>query len=178
MTRFLLLSLAVIAACDVGTIPSTTPDATVGSGSDGGNAIVCEQPGINADGHHETGNDCMACHAVGGTGAAAVTMAMGGTAFTTAMGAAQGTATIMVEYGGAVKKFITATGPDPIGSGNFYAIPSELPGIDAAFPNVTVRISLCPNPEKAMVTKIANAADLACSRSGCHGNGTAKIFVK
>lgn len=144
-----------------------------------GPGVVCEQAGINDDGHHNTGTDCMVggCH---GTplGTDAIPMKMGGTAFLTAQGAAQGTATIIVEWGTApnvmTEKFITASAPNE-GAGNFYAGSTKLAGI--TFP-ATVTVSLCPDPQKVMQTKINNAAELSCSKGGCHGNGTAKIYLK
>jgi hypothetical protein len=153
----------MFAACDVGDVPAAaTPD---------GPSVVCEQPGINADGHHRAGEDCLSCHAAGQQ----PLMPMGGTAFETANGAGVGTASIVIAWGaGMSAKFVTSTGDDTV-KGNFFARENELPGI--TFP-ATVKISLCPDPEKAMVTPLNSAADLACSKAGCHGNGTPKIYLK
>jgi hypothetical protein len=140
--------------------------------------VVCEQAGLNGDGHHNAGMDCMAggCHSPT-SAAPMIPMKMGGTVFeTSAATTGKGTATIIVSWGtpAMTEKFITATAPD--GSlGNFYAADTELMGI--TFP-ATVTVSLCPDEQKVMQTKLNSAADLACSKGGCHGNGTAKIFIK
>lgn len=172
MIRALLLScsLATFAACDVGTVPEApTPD---------GPGVICEPAAVNPDGHHNAGQDCMqagACHST--EGATPVLMKMGGTAFETGQAAmGKGTATILVEWGDPVQtaKFITATGPAGA-EGNFYAGDNEWPAV--TYP-ATVKISLCPDPEKVMVTKIMNESEMACSKGGCHGNGTLKIYLK
>jgi hypothetical protein len=171
MTRVFLLSctLATFAACDVGEVPETPkPD---------GPGVVCEQAGINGDGHHNAGMDCMAggaCHSPTSV-APIVPMKMAGTVFETMNDTTgKGTATIIVEWGAMKEKFITAEAP--AGSlGNFYAADTELAGI--TFP-ATVTVSLCPDEQKVMQTKINSAADLACGKGGCHGNGTAKIYIK
>lgn len=185
MTRVFLLSctLATLAACDVGEIPETPkPD---------GPGVVCEQPGINGDGHHNAGMDCMAggaCHSPTSV-APIIPMKMGGTVYQTMNDTTgKGTATIIVEWGTGAdaksSKFITAqAGGAGEATGNFYAgalVPGqpdteELVGI--TFP-ATVTVSLCPDEQKVMQTKINSAADLACSKGGCHGNGTAKIYIK
>lgn len=180
MTRVLLLSCSLatlaLAACDVGEIPSDAQQP----------GVICEQPGINGDGHHRAGEDCMSggCH--GPTSAPPmIPMKMGGTVYMTANDATgMGTATIIVEWGTMKEKFITAqAGGAGEATGNFYAgalVPGQpeteqLVGI--TFP-ATVTVSLCPDEQKVMQTKINSAADLACSKGGCHGNGTAKIYIK
>jgi hypothetical protein len=164
MTRALLLfcAPAMFAACDVGDVPAAlTPD---------GPGVVCEQPGVNADGHHRAGEDCLSCHAAGQQPA----MASGGTLFETANGAGKGTATIIIEWAGGSAKTVTATvNANGEGAGNFYLDASELTGI--TYP-ATVKVSLCPDAERPMISKLNNAGDLACSKAGCHGNGTPKVF--
>ncbi len=172
MIRALLLScsLATFAACDVGTIPeAATPD---------GPGVLCEPAGVNPDGNHRAGEDCMqagACHST--AGATPVLMKMGGTAFETAQAATGlGSATILVEWGDPVQvaKFVTASDP-PGAEGNFFVADLDWPQV--TYP-ATVKISLCPDPEKAMATKIMNESEMACSKGGCHGNGTLKIYLK
>jgi hypothetical protein len=171
MTRALLLfcAPAMFAACDVGDVPAAlTPD---------GPGVVCEQPGVNADGNHNDGTGCLngGCHSPtsGGDGTdptKPTNMIMGGTLYETANGAGKGTATIIIEWGGMSKKTITATAN---GVGNFYMAPDELTGI--TYP-ATVKVSLCPDAERPMITPLKDATDLNCSKAGCHGNGTPKVF--
>lgn len=167
MTRALLLfcAPAMFAACDVGDVPAKQmPD---------GPGVICEQPGVNADGHHRQGEDCLGCHAT----TQQPVMLVGGTLFETANGPGKGTATIIIEWAGGSAKTITATGPSTPenGLGNFYMEASELTGI--TYP-ATVKVSLCPDMERPMISKLNSAADLACSKAGCHGNGTPKVFLK
>ncbi len=169
MTRALLLfcAPAMFAACDVGDVPApATPD---------GPGVICEQPGVNADGHHNTNKGCLddGCHTTAAQGAM-IGMAGGGTVFETANGAAKGTATIILTWTGGSAKTISATGPDE-GLGNFYWDPTEIAGI--TYP-ATVKVSLCPDMERPMVTTLKAATDLNCSQGGCHGNGTAKVYLK
>lgn len=104
-------------------------------------------------------------------------MAVGGTLFETANGAGKGTATIIIEWDGGSAKTVSATGPETPdnGLGNFYMEPAEVANIK--YP-ATVKVSLCPDMERPMISKLNSAADLACSKGGCHGNGTAKVFLK
>lgn len=176
MTRALLLfcAPAMFAACDVGDVPAKQmPD---------GPGVICEQPGVNADGHHNANMACLVdggCHSKTSFGDGTdvtkpINMIGGGTVFETANGMGKGTATVILEWAGGSAKTITATGPD--GSiGNFYWDPTELATI--AYP-ATVKVSLCPDMERPMVTKLNSEADLNCSKGGCHGNGTAKVFLK
>ena len=168
MTRALLLfcAPAMFAACDVGDVPATLkPD---------GPGVVCEQPAINPDGHHNIGGTCIntGCHGIDTQATGAINMAMGGTLYETANGAGKGTATIIISWTGGSAKAISATGPD-VGLGNFYMDPTELAGI--TYP-ATVKVSLCPDAERPMLTTLKDATDLNCSKAGCHGNGTAKVF--
>jgi hypothetical protein len=182
MTRVLLLScslatFATLAACDVGEIPSDAQQP----------GVICEQPGVNGDGHHNAGMDCMTsgCHSP--TSVPPVSpMKMGGTVYMSANDTTgKGTATIIVEWGaGQSQKFITAqAGGAGEATGNFYASglvegqPETEQLVGITFP-ATVTVSLCPDEQKVMQTKINSAADLACSKGGCHGNGTAKIYIK
>jgi hypothetical protein len=171
MNRLFLLSLAIasIAACDVGDVPSTAKP-------DGGNNIVCEQPVDNAEGHHMEGLGCLnsGCHK---TGEAPDTpdFMVGGTVYETAAGAPKGTATVIISWTGGSAKLFTSTGAAGAGPGNFHGVAGDLTGI--TYP-ATVKVSLCPEPEKAMVTPLANADDLNCSRAGCHGSVTPKVFWK
>ena len=57
----------------------------------------------------------------------------------------------------------------------FGPLALEIAGI--TYP-ATVKISLCNENERPMATPIANADDLNCSKAGCHGNGTAKVYWK
>lgn len=169
MTRALLLfcAPAMFAACDVGDVPAKQmPD---------GPGVICEQPGVNADGHHMQGAGCTNtdCHGETAVGAK-IAMAGGGTVYETANGAGKGTATIIIEWAGGSVKTISATGPDA-GLGNFYWDPAEVAGI--TYP-ATVKVSLCPDMERPMATPLTKAADLNCSVAGCHGNGTAKVYLK
>lgn len=170
MTRALLLfcAPAMFAACDVGDVPAKQmPD---------GPGVICEQPGVNADGYHNANMACMndsGCHTLAAAGAR-IAMAGGGTVYETANGAGKGTATIIIEWAGGSVKTISATGPDA-GLGNFYWDPAEVAGV--VYP-ATVKVSLCPDMERPMVTTLKDATDLNCSKGGCHGNGTAKVFLK
>jgi hypothetical protein len=120
------------------------------------------------------------CHGVDPT---SFPMKMGGTAYAAAQGATgQGTATILVEWGDPVQvaKFVTASGPEGAtpeesGVGNFYAAADEWPAV--TYP-ATVKISLCPDMERPMIAKIMNESEMACSKGGCHGNGTLQIYLK
>lgn len=169
MTRALLLfcAPAMFAACDVGDVPAKMmPD---------GPGVICEQPGVNADGHHNANMACMndsGCHTLAAEGDR-VGMAGGGTVFETANGAGKGTATVILTWTGGSAKTVSATGPDT-GIGNFYWDPAEIAGI--TYP-ATVKVSLCPDMERPMVTTLKDATDLNCSKGGCHGNGTAKVYL-
>jgi hypothetical protein len=165
MTRALLLfcAPAMFAACDVGDVPEA--------------AVVCEPAGINADGNHNEGTGCLnaGCHSPtsGGNGTDATkpaNMILGGTLYETATGAGLGTATIIIEWGGMSKKTVSATAN---GIGNFYMVPSELEGI--TFP-ATVKVSLCPDVARPMISTLKDASDLNCSKAGCHGSTTPKVF--
>ncbi len=170
MTRALLLfcAPAMFAACDVGDVPAKQmPD---------GPGVICEQPGVNADGHHMQGMTCLSsdCHSSTAAGAnGAIIMAGGGTVYETANGAAKGTASVILTWTGGSAKTIAATGPAD-GLGNFYWDPAEIAGI--TYP-ATVKVSLCPDMERPMVTTLKDATDLNCSKAGCHGNGTAKVYL-
>lgn len=171
MIRALLLScsLATFAACDVGTVPEAPkPD---------GPGVICEPAAVNPSGHHNDGMGCLnaGCHSptslTDGTPGNPANMAMGGTLYETPNGAGLGTATIIIEWGaGMSQKTISATDE---GVGNFYLVPEELTGI--TYP-ATVKVSLCPDAERPMISKLNSAEDLNCSRGGCHGNGTLKVF--
>lgn len=172
MIRALLLScsLATFAACDVGTVPEApTPD---------GPGVICEPAAVNPDGHHNDGMGCLnaGCHSptssTDGTPNNPANMVMGGTLYETPNGAGKGTATIILEWEGGSQKAITATAN---GVGNFYLLPQDLAGATITYP-ATVKVSLCPDAERPMITKLNSAEDLNCSRGGCHGNGTLKVF--
>ena len=176
MTRVLLLScsFAMVAACDVGTVPGTPESDGPPPG------VTCLQPGINTNGHHKQGEGCLnaGCHSPTSrmnNPNNPIDMASGGTAYETANGEGKGTASIVLTWTGGTATAITATGDAATGLGNFYFDPTEIAGI--TYP-ASVKISLCNENERPMATPIANADDLNCSRAGCHGNGTAKVYWK
>jgi hypothetical protein len=167
MTRFTLLSLALasIPACTVGNIPdSDEPPA----------GVVCDKKAQAVDGNHFEGMSCAtagACHPItdGGAGAGPF-LQLAGTVYAKSDGAepTEG-ATVTLTWNGGSKKFVTGTAP---GKGNFFDY--TVTGI--TFP-ATVKVSLCPDPELAMNTPLANAGDLNCSKGGCH-NQSLRIFIK
>jgi hypothetical protein len=155
----LACSLATLAACDVGDVPS------------GGGNLNCAQAATPSDGHHNSGMTCNSagCH---GDSAGLDKFAVTGTVYETATGAAKPGATVIITWPGGEARYVTG-GPAATQAGNFYdyAAPSTI-----VYP-ATVRVSLCPDEDKAMVGPLTSEADLDCSKSGCHASDR-KIFLK
>jgi hypothetical protein len=177
MNRLVLLScaLASLVACDVGEIPAglAKPDA--------GSNVICEQPVDETGGRHNEGQQCITCHKVGVPADPTPPLQdgpdflAGGTLYETANGNPKGNATVVISWTGGSAKLYTATGAPGAGPGNFHGVAGDFTGI--TYP-ATVKVSLCPEQERKMATPLANEADLDCSRPGCHGSGTAKVYWK
>jgi hypothetical protein len=174
MNRLVLLScaLAPLVACDVGDVPA-------GLKPDAGSNVICEQSVDETGGHHREGEVCITCHKTGlapplpnGIEDGPDFLA-GGTLYETATGAPKGNATIVISWTGGSAKLYSSTGA--AGPGNFHGVAGDFTGI--TYP-ATVKVSLCPENERKMATPLANEGDLDCSRSGCHGSGTAKVYWK
>jgi len=163
MTRFALLFLALgsSAACIVGTVPPSDEPPP---------GVVCEKKATPGEGHHRTGENCYSggCHTKGST-APPYLMTAGTVYEKTDRAQTVDGATITITWAGGEAKYRTANDG---GKGNFFDY--EIAGI--TFP-ATVKVSLCPDPEKAMATPLANEADLNCSRMGCHTE-TLPIYIK
>lgn len=163
MTRFALLFLALgsSAACIVGTVPPSDEPPP---------GVVCEKKATPGEGHHMPGTNChtAGCHASGSTSPPYLMTA--GTVYEKSDGVTTiDGATITITWAGGEAKYRTA---NDAGKGNFFDY--AIDGI--AFP-ATVKVSLCPDPEKAMVTPLANEQDLNCTRSGCHTDSL-RIYIK
>lgn len=159
MNRLSLLCCAftLFTACDVGNVPDE-------------GAVDCAKLQTPGDGHHNTGMSCNmgGCHGENNV----PPLPIAGTVYETSAGAPKGGATVIIQWQGGEAKFITG-GPGADQAGNFFDY-AEPPGI--VYP-ATVKVSLCPDPDKAMVGTLASAADLDCSKSGCH-TANLKIFLK
>lgn len=160
MNRLCVLacSLATLAACDVGDVPG------------GGGNLNCAQAATPTDGHHNSGMTCnsTACH---GSAPGVEAFAVTGTVFETATGPAKPGATVIISWNGGEVRYVTG-GPAPSAAGNFYDY-----GPPAIVYPATVRVSLCPDDDKAMVAPLTSEADLDCSKGGCHASDR-KIFLK
>lgn len=166
MTRFTLLSLSLasLAACVVGNVPDDdTPPG-----------VVCDKKAQAVTGKHYEGMTCGVggdCHptTAAGTGKGPFLL-LSGTVYEKNDGVTliEGS-TVTVSWTGGSKKYVSGSAP---GKGNVFDY--DIAGI--TFP-ATVKVSMCPNPEKVMNTPIASAADLNCSRSGCH-DANLRIYIK
>lgn len=165
---FLFLALGSLTACTVGDVPDSDEPPP---------GVTCDRKATATDGHHYSGMTCSGatdCHKSTGKDANTQEFLMlSGTVFEKSDGAkAIPSATVTIMWEGGSAKFVTGS-PDKGGTGNFYGYTAP-EGIQ--YP-ATVKVSLCPDPEKAMVTTLKNASDLDCTKSGCH-TSTLRIFLK
>lgn len=153
MRTALIVATLAVAGC-VGTMEEKFPIA--GAGPDGGTASeACdpiEAPG--ADGHHNPGQACQACH---GPGGGAPTFTASGTIYDGIDGVAVAGATIhLIDADGNDVSMISAA------NGNFWTTQA------VAFP-LTTHASACPDTRPMISPVTESGAD--CNAAGCHGSG-------
>jgi len=158
--------LALVAACDVGSVPlegtqsdgpdggsAGGPDPVGGDSPDGGTVVptACDQPvATNESGNHNAGEACLDCHGGGGD---APTFRVGGTVYSALGGGSPvvGATVRMIDANGAEHIAISAR------NGNFWL--SE----QVALP-LQVKASSCPST----LAMVSAAAVGDCNAGGCH----------
>ena len=166
MRIVVIISLCLVAACEVGELPGAGGD---GGGGDTGNGCVDVSP-TPSIGHHNPvmAQGCMAaaaCHneALGlGTGAPAYSY--GGVLYKADKTTPYGGGTVLVQLGGALKK---ATAAD---NGEFYFVPG-VAGLDPPTngTRASTKATACPNVT-AMVGTLGQG-DGDCQKGLCHVAG-------
>jgi len=192
MTRIaVILSLALVAACDVGSVVSNNQGGADGSiggsngsnGSDGSNAgsncsaVVTDTANL-PNGHHNAGMTCMTagCHLIGNAGAGAPEYSFAGTLYKDTGGTQPyAGATIIVTVGGTQHKVVTsATGDAGPGAGNFF-IAKALATPPSAAMTGTTSASACPNTNAMAENLVDNGGNC----NNCHRTGgtTTPLYV-
>ena len=175
MLRIAVISSLLLAACDVGEIPTAGGGDGGGGGSDTGGGSNCEAIAASPpDGHHNEGMGCRtggACHnAQLGLGTNAPEFSVAGTVYKDTAGTLPyGGATIIVTIGGTTKKTIAAT------NGNFWFVPALLPGPTATMTGTT-SASACPITTAMSGLLVGGGGDC----NNCHRNGggtTLPVYV-
>ncbi len=182
--------LALFGACSVGEVngPGLQPDANevVVDGTPAVDAAalardICAEKGPLSQAHNHLdapagdrrGLGCMdsGCHSVGGTGGA---FTMSGTAYTTAAGAAAPQVGSIVRiFGMDGNTLITQAVTDS--AGNFRST-DPIPA--GSYITDITECGITPLEIRPMVARVNTAsADMNCSRNGCHGSATPRIFL-
>lgn len=173
-----ILSLLVLAACDVGELPGLSGDGGTGDGSGNGCVPVAAAaeipPGHHPEGHESKTIGCMSaaqCHSAGlGLGPAAPEFSYGGLLFKADKTTPYGGATIVVKLGTAVKQAIAAD------NGEFYLVPGAA-GIDPPTNTATATTSASGCPTVAPMIGALTQGGGDCARSGCHTPGVGQGVV-
>jgi hypothetical protein len=156
MPRSPLLALALLAACDPGSLYDS-PVVT-----DDGGLLACE-PGfaVEDSGHHNPGTSCLSagCHHAGGGPAFTVA----GTLYDRAIGGAPvGGATVVVVDGDGKRLALRSAA-----NGNFWTS-------EAVQMPLLLRASQCPQDNPM----ISLSTDGDCNRGGCHGPGDLRVALQ
>lgn len=179
---------ALLGACSVGEVngPGIGPDGGAlpdgsGGGDGGGMARLACEPGqtpgqahIHADGGERKGESCLqgGCHLLGGDGP---TFSLGGTAYTTAAGGGD------LPQAGSVVRLWQMDGNTLVraavtdSAGNFYSTEPIPPG---SYLTDITECGTTPLEVRPMSARVATVSgDMSCSRAGCHGTTTPRIFL-